>query len=161
MPPALQRSYRTYEEWKRCLAIWKCWHAASSYRTYEEWKQQRNGERYITVEPVLTVPMRNGNTVSPNPKEETRWVLTVPMRNGNWNTIKPFANQLLGSYRTYEEWKPHYNHLLLLCKFKFLPYLWGMETFNVHFWIEDLFQFLPYLWGMETLRCLRSNRRRC
>ena len=32
----------------------------SSYRTYEEWKQQ-SIETFGYVEPVLTVPMRNGN----------------------------------------------------------------------------------------------------
>ena len=34
----LNRSYRTYEEWKpgKAIIIMESWH--SSYRTYEEWK---------------------------------------------------------------------------------------------------------------------------
>ncbi len=54
---------------------------------------------------VLTVPMRNGN-VSPVALFTTmRLVLTVPMRNGN--DIEGFDSVmgLVGSYRTYEEWK--------------------------------------------------------
>jgi len=32
----------------------------------------------------------------------------------------------------------------------FLPYLWGMETWDCHRWSSLPFSFLPYLWGMET-----------
>ena len=54
-------------------------------------------------------------------------VLTVPMRNGN-SSIKNFACH----------------------SFRFLPYLWGMETRwrRRNFWTWR--RFLPYLWGMET-----------
>ena len=37
----------------------------------------------------------------------------------------------------------------------FLPYLWGMETFEIeHRWTPDFMEFLPYLWGMETTRIM-------
>jgi len=59
------RSYRTYEEWKP-----PCTHIHNhpllcSYRTYEEWKHREGNEFQIT-DWVLTVPMRNGNSVWSN-----------------------------------------------------------------------------------------------
>jgi len=45
-----------------------------------------------------------------------------------------------GSYRTYEEWKPHLVLLHSISRNSFLPYLWGMETPNV--WVTLLTKFL-------------------
>jgi len=94
------------------------------------------------------------------------------MRNGNIDSSIMIALTLLSSYRTYEEWK-----LIQLTKkadqkaaflpylwgmetwdtftdssrsTKFLPYLWGMETWQAREWQDALCWFLPYLWGMET-----------
>ena len=101
---------------------------SSSYRTYEEWKllyflftvmvkinvltvPMRNGNWVCQAFPcwrvsVLTVPMRNGNA---KPSEKWRCsrdtVLTVPMRNGNISILSTDCVSV-GSYRTYEEWKP-------------------------------------------------------
>ena len=81
------------------------------------------------------------------------------------------------SYRTYEEWKLRLFKRLAKWGFRFLPYLWGMETplsivyisntnkssyrtyeeWKLHYQWEDykhLITFLPYLWGMETSPCL-------
>jgi len=55
-------------------------------------------------------------------------VLTVPMRNGNIRTMV------------------HRSKI-----WKFLPYLWGMETNHKDLKLRTSGKFLPYLWGMETL----------
>ena len=124
-------SYRTYEEWKRTCFWWnRIWNRFlpylwgmetvlhtilqlinihSSYRTYEEWKLQISPSNVQDLK-VLTVPMRNGNSLAITSAPlttrpflpylwgmETRhfwyikrcgWVLTVPMRNGNCTNIK-------------------------------------------------------------------------
>jgi len=125
---------------------WTC--LSCSYRTYEEWKlnyifshlwddlvltvPMRNGNSILSIllifiKPVLTVPMRNGNLDFLSSMFHTTQVLTVPMRNGN---VKSLRNKKRLT--------------------KFLPYLWGMETIlevqcrTIHP------AFLPYLWGMET-----------
>jgi len=77
---------------------------------------------------VLTVPMRNGNCVGKGDSKAWGCVLTVPMRNGNIFLRSSIKFKRLCSYRTYEEWK----RLLPLFVYhaeRFLPYLWGMETF--------------------------------
>ena len=84
--------------------------------------------RHFTDAWVLTVPMRNGNLFISFTKFESVSVLTVPMRNGNWWL------RLLAS----------------LGQVKFLPYLWGMETWECGWCHAPIFKFLPYLWGMET-----------
>jgi len=55
-------SYRTYEEWKPI--VWGMGGAvfSSSYRTYEEWKLIQDVYLFYSLY-VLTVPMRNGNSV--------------------------------------------------------------------------------------------------
>ena len=98
-------SYRTYEEWKRIITDAEGRTFQSSYRTYEEWKQARN---------PISLP--------PHP------VLTVPMRNGNWTTQWKGRHLHFRSYRTYEEWKLNLFIALSQAFWKFLPYLWGMET---------------------------------
>jgi len=50
-------------------------------------------------------------------------VLTVPMRNGNLETKTPLGIVAQRSYRTYEEWKPVFDHFSNICCFSFLPYL--------------------------------------
>ena len=143
-------SYRTYEEWKLSIRGEGRGTSDSSYRTYEEWKQ---GIKWNLSHqhPVLTVPMRNGNAF-PNlrisqgvfPFLPYLWgmetwspsligqgqhkVLTVPMRNGNVAFLWVSLAILLGSYRTYEEWKPYSNSSYQSVSIMFLPYLWGMET---------------------------------
>ncbi len=60
-PCVFSRSYRTYEEWKHYIVV---------VYSYSPWQ-------------VLTVPMRNGNSLLPCPGLRYESVLTVPMRNGN------------------------------------------------------------------------------
>ena len=112
---------------------------------------------------VLTVPMRNGNTLSSflshlsnsrsyRTYEEWKLFLSLAFRSAS----------SLGSYRTYEEWKrrnkkeirelgvlvltvPMRNgnikrEPVLLSTYRFLPYLWGMETM-----IHDKFDIPIYL----------------
>ena len=127
---------------------WTC--LSCSYRTYEEWKlnyifshlwddlvltvPMRNGNSILSIllifiKPVLTVPMRNGNLDFLSSMFHTTQVLTVPMRNGNqglWHGIAPHPETC--SYRTYEEWKRTNNKVSSFYESRFLPYLWGMET---------------------------------
>jgi len=77
------RSYRTYEEWKHTCKESKRNRCMRSYRTYEEWKHRLYFLIALLAFPVLTVPMRNGNSIS----------------------IKTVYKYIKGSYRTYEEWK--------------------------------------------------------
>ena len=79
-----------------------------SYRTYEEWKLFCVFAGVMKIWRVLTVPMRNGNIVTSVKSLDEFYVLTVPMRNGN----------LLPDDHTWTETG-------------FLPYLWGMETYNI------------------------------
>jgi len=62
---------------------WHWYFGPSSYRTYEEWKQQMDAHNIPGAGRVLTVPMRNGNSL---------------------NSVKNTLIEI-GSYRTYEEWK--------------------------------------------------------
>jgi len=80
----------------------------SSYRTYEEWKPEDRVFGSKAQKIVLTVPMRNGNCGLLRIEAQKDTVLTVPMRNGNWGRFL--------------EW--------VVAKGMFLPYLWGMETWN-------------------------------
>jgi len=116
--------------------------------------------------------MRNGNCIAQNWIKSFGIVLTVPMRNGNSLSFSVFltsqscsyrtyeewklSNSLnakldtVRSYRTYEEWKPQSELSVLRYQLQFLPYLWGMETTLRTQRTHDGIQFLPYLWGMET-----------
>ena len=77
-------SYRTYEEWKRSITNIMDGIQYCSYRTYEEWKLFLPDEKSKHKHPVLTVPMRNGNTWNLTARSNPCiFVLTVPMRNGN------------------------------------------------------------------------------
>jgi len=60
----IDSSYRTYEEWK-LNADQKAAYTEStgSYRTYEEWKPSLIKAQEKAMNFVLTVPMRNGNTI--------------------------------------------------------------------------------------------------
>ncbi len=201
----------------------------SSYRTYEEWKQKNSPANTGAILFVLTVPMRNGNSLSKHNggdgmfwflpylwgmETASRWVLdwscivflpylwgmetlrctkgfisdyfvlTVPMRNGNlhirikdWKKARVLTvpmrngNTIMGStypnasirsyrtyeewkllnlvlavvqvihrsYRTYEEWKPEKSGRMKPQEFSFLPYLWGMETWNRAEWFSFVF----------------------
>jgi len=54
------------------------------------------------------------------------------------------------SYRTYEEWKHTLSSAITEAQEQFLPYLWGMETYQKNSKTPSKLLFLPYLWGMET-----------
>jgi len=117
------------------------------------------------------------------------------MRNGNSTTFSISIFQSNSSYRTYEEWKQIVTNSAWVWKIvltvpmrngnkiwtqtmdsrlKFLPYLWGMETWSswpkkqtrrlrsyrtYEEWkliclikrLIGCYGFLPYLWGMETI----------
>jgi len=59
-------------------------------------------------------------------------VLTVPMRNGNSNLQDLKKLRDGSSYRTYEEWKQRLAKWWRWRLIWFLPYLWGMETEQIH-----------------------------
>ena len=101
------RSYPTYEEWKLPKTSFSFLKECSSYPTYEEWKlcttkicvepldpvlilPMRNGNyrcihlyKKLIKTIVLILPMRNGNLLKPSESQEIRNVLILPMRNGN------------------------------------------------------------------------------
>ncbi len=52
------------------------------------------------------------------------------MRNGNMSGNLDLWNSVVGSYRTYEEWKRYAGIWDTWDSSGFLPYLWGMETWN-------------------------------
>jgi len=77
-----------------------------SYRTYEEWKLGFKSTTKTRAKRVLTVPMRNGNLVG-----RLFQVIVVPQflpYLWGMETIAALVilNKIIGSYRTYEEWKP-------------------------------------------------------
>jgi len=101
------------------------------------------------------------------------WVLTVPMRNGNsvrscsslyhcsaflpylWGMETSQMHTVLfldvaSSYRTYEEWKRWiYNSVCIGLKSSYRTYEEWKHIWNKYHLKED-YPFLPYLWGMET-----------
>ena len=102
---SLFSSYRTYEEWKLEELHHRTECTDSSYRTYEEWKR-RTPLFTIHIRLVLTVPMRNGNSLySGNLKRSTHSSYRT------YEEWKQVANSTMvirwppSSYRTYEEWK--------------------------------------------------------
>ena len=101
----LIRSYRTYEEWKPERKGGDCMDKLGSYRTYEEWKHTDFRIGWVTTTNVLTVPMRNGNSL-PSFSALSPKIRFLPylwgMETENPKTCIPPRNS---SYRTYEEWK--------------------------------------------------------
>jgi len=82
-------SYRTYEEWKRCLKVEVPTSSIfGSYRTYEEWKHKSMDEML--------------NIVQGSYRTYEEWKLHTG------EGITELSNR---SYRTYEEWKPLNSHL--------------------------------------------------
>jgi len=77
------RSYPTYEEWKLFQHIDNFIQRFSSYPTYEEWKLFILNWSGKNTLPVLILPMRNGNFLSPRFPSSRLLVLILPMRNGN------------------------------------------------------------------------------
>jgi len=76
-----------------------------SYPTYEEWKHTSYNVYKLLI-CVLILPMRNGNMFC-NDGIFVFVVLILPMRNGNAsNNFILCSSSRLGSYPTYEEWKP-------------------------------------------------------
>ena len=53
-------------------------------------------------------------------------------------------------YPTYEALKLCYYVKTAIMKYKFLPYLWGIETSILKLEMSQAPLFLPYLWGIET-----------
>ena len=149
-------SYPTYEEWKRnSIKTFFFGNKISSYPTYEEWKLElliekvdesnvlilpmRNGNIHkilinLCVFSVLILPMRNGNLVFLLLLLLfLLFVLILPMRNGNYQKyIFVSVFLYLRSYPTYEEWKPFNDWQTRKKIWKFLSYLWGMETLQIH-----------------------------
>jgi len=103
------RSYRTYEEWKRFIIPSSSVSKNSSYRTYEEWKHPPGVASRWDDFSVLTVPMRNGNSLALLPS--LRMLMFLPYLWGmeTWSSSPEMQT-----------------------KTQFLPYLWGMETFSPH-----------------------------
>ncbi len=119
-------SYRTYEEWKLTTPSSGSGRFICSYRTYEEWKLRYSEFEYVgsarflpylwgmeTVIALLIGKMERGFLPYLWGMETTQAlsftisnvsVLTVPMRNGNYR-LHARLQVLVGSYRTYEEWK--------------------------------------------------------
>ena len=64
--------------------------------------------------------------------------------------FEKFLEEFKGSYPTYEEWKLQASFTLPLTSYRFLSYLWGMETeIDIVIFLTSSW-FLSYLWGMET-----------
>ena len=120
-------SYRTYEEWKLTSHSLKRVDIVRSYRTYEEWKLF-NPSFFVFPVLVLTVPMRNGNNHQVGVLDHIsyRSYRTYEEWKPYWDTVLP--QQVIRSYRTYEEWKRCENTGERWNNYRFLPYLWGMET---------------------------------
>ena len=124
----LLRSYPTYEEWKPIfLKILKFKVKFLSYL----WGM----ETMFTPESVDTSilflsylwGMETDSSILI--QQSLKNVLILPMRNGNLIAILITLAEYLGSYPTYEEWKPLFvNPLMKLIRCSFLSYLWGMET---------------------------------
>jgi len=98
-------SYRTYEEWKRRTANFLDILHLSSYRTYEEWKHR--GAPLSTFQPFSSY------------RTYEEWKLYFTAKS---------IDRRSSSYRTYEEWKLTIVNVIPIVYYKFLPYLWGMET---------------------------------
>jgi len=80
----LERSYRTYEEWKRGYVVEMYRYLKGSYRTYEEWKHEsKNGNWYVYIVGSYRTYEEWKLIFSLATAGPRRMVLTVPMRNGN------------------------------------------------------------------------------
>jgi len=108
--PSLERSYPTYEEWKRQLH--------TRYGTISSRVlilPMRNGNRKqaegLGLDAlVLILPMRNGNRISYlDLRCRRELVLILPMRNGNRLSWDSEGLRSKSSYPTYEEWKPFHS----------------------------------------------------
>ena len=76
---------------------------------------------------VLSLPMRNWNIIICDPESKNGTVLSLPMR--NWNGCYSGSCSFpLGSQPTYEELKPFLKGLKPLHYNMFSAYLWGIET---------------------------------
>ena len=99
-------SYRTYEEWKQEKSNWELLGHTSSYRTYEEWKHQYSQYTPQRIKKFLPYLWGMETSFSFFVISLVFLVLTVPMRNGNVVVEFIIVQKVVGSYRTYEEWKP-------------------------------------------------------
>ena len=78
---------------------------------------------------VLILPMRNGNTFFIASCESLSFSCSYPTYE-EWKLRHPplFFLLFLRSYPTYEEWKQNNIISIFYYCFRFLSYLWGMET---------------------------------
>jgi len=174
-------SYRTYEEWKPKIKgidiskgalflpyLWGmetplhplrwCWDRP--FLPYLWGMETELGDdNQVTRPPVLTVPMRNGNEVL-EVFETKSHLAFLPYLWGmeTWYCFLIYFWDL-GSYRTYEEWKPdeHDSPPPLSCKF--LPYLWGMETF--YLLKTKLFEYLVLTVPMRNGNLSLTHHNKC
>ena len=91
----------------------------------------------VKTSSVFTLPMRNGNCLPMAIWRNILKVFTLPMRNGNMLIVLYQFVKESSFYLTYEEWKHKFWMISPVCSLLFLPYLWGMETF------EDIWCKLP------------------
>ena len=143
-------SYPTYEEWKPFfhLLFNLFFSLFLSYLWGMETLVTSEGE--IVENPFLSYLWGMETTNFQYSKIKNWRVLILPMRNGNEMYRKKLMENRLGSYPTYEEWKPTLIFSLSSLLFKFLSYLWGMETASSQTCNVCGYKFLSYLWGMET-----------
>jgi len=129
-----------YKCYKFLLYLWGI--ETSSQHTYEEtsfykfllylWGIET---RYLSVLLlvfyfIFTLPMRNWNVGEETLIKSGVLIFTLPMR--NWNIVRVI--------------------LFAMFPFRFLLYLWGIETSGAMLFILPYFLlFLLYLWGIETL----------
>jgi len=76
-----------------------------------------------------------------------------------WKPFKNVFKQIIHnrSYRTYEEWKLRDYRKKYSVDIQFLPYLWGMETYNVKKIHDDMYSsYRTY----EEWKLLLGNRQR-
>ena len=94
--------------------------------------------------------MRNWNNSEDKEKPEMITIFTLPMR--NWNSpvfcLAPLSHFKFLPYLWGIETERNYQTRSYWTQF--LPYLWGIETFINTFYFFVCFLFLPYLWGIET-----------
>jgi len=145
-------SYRTYEEWKRGLPTW-------FQLSIKRFLPYLWGMETLSVSNILLYRVDRSYRTYEEWKQQmdahnipgAGRVLTVPMRNGNpeaSETIQPRSTKFLPYLWGMETWEWQVKNIPVR---SFLPYLWGMETCTRSVGtVRNRFAFLPYLWGMET-----------
>ena len=142
-------SYRTYEEWKLNYTAW-----SHHFQSFVLTVPMRNGNpRNVSLlnlnNPFL--PYLWGMETHP-------WSIVTVRREGSYRTYEEWkqwwqdccSRESQRSYRTYEEWKRgrFVSAYQPIWRVLTVPMRNG-NSFSCSFWIQ-YFRFLPYLWGMET-----------